>query len=173
MTLVVGLLMLYGCSTAPRTDNEKAGLRDEVTASLSQMGRMDTSLQNFLDNAHGYAVFPSVGKGGIIIGGAWGQGEVYQGKILVGYSELTQATIGFQLGGQSYAQVIVFQTPEALAAFKSGNYTFSANASAVALKSGAAAAAEYQNGVAIFTMPNGGAMFEASVGGQKFSYLPK
>jgi lipid-binding SYLF domain-containing protein len=174
ITLLLASCMVVtaGCSTAPRTENEKADLHDEVQSALSQMYRQDSSLREFLNGAHGYAVFPSIGKGGLIVGGAWGRGEVYERGNLVGFSEVTQATVGAQLGGQTYAQIIAFETAEALREFKSGNYAFSANASAVALKAGAAAAAKYERGVAVFTMPNGGLMFEASIGGQKFSFEP-
>jgi lipid-binding SYLF domain-containing protein len=115
-------------------------------------------------------IFPSVGKGGVIVGGAYGRGEVYEQGQLVGYADVTQATVGAQLGGQTFSELIVFENREAMDRFKRGNFEFAANVSAVALKAGAAAAARYTNGVAVFVKPEGGAMFEASIGGQKFTF---
>ncbi|RPJ35986.1 MAG: hypothetical protein EHM35_08900, partial [Planctomycetaceae bacterium] len=120
----------------------------------------------------GYAVFPTVGKGAVGVGGAFGRGELIQGGRVVGYCSLTQASIGLALGGQAYSELIFFETPEALQKFKSGDYTFSAQVSAVALKSGASANAKYADGVAVFTMGEEGLMVEASVGGQRFSFQP-
>ena len=162
---------LIGCTTVPRSETARAGLHDEAQAALKRMESIDPGLKTFLDKAHAYAVFPSVCKGGIIVGGAYGRGVVYEQVGMIGYSDLTQATIGAQLGGQTFAEIIAFETKEALDRFKLGNFAFSANASAVALKAGASATARYENGVAVFTHPNGGLMFEASVGGQKFSFV--
>lgn len=133
----------------------------------------DPGMQVFFDKAHGYAIFPTVGKGGIGVGGAYGKGEVYEKGRLVGHSSLTQLTIGFQLGGQAYSEIIFFKDKATLEDFKSGNFEFSAQASAVAATAGASADADYSNGVAIFTMAKGGLMYEASVGGQKFSFTPR
>lgn len=127
--------------------------------------------QAFAD-AYGYAVFPTVGKGGIGIGGARGKGYVYQRGRLVGRSTLTQVTIGFQLGGQAYSEVVFFRTREAFADFKRGRLKLDAQASAIALDKRTAADLAYRNGVAIVTMAKGGLMYEASVGGQKFSFKP-
>jgi lipid-binding SYLF domain-containing protein len=111
-----------------------------------------------------------VGKGGIGIGGAHGKGLVLVDDQVDGYTSLSQVTIGFQLGGQRYAQFIFFKDAYALGEFKRGNFELSAQASAVAVKAGASADAAYSGGVAIFTSGSGGLMFEASVGGQRFSY---
>lgn len=166
-------LVLAGCSTAPSSPAAKASLSSDTQGAMSAMEAQDPELKTLLDNSYGYALFPSVGKGGLVVGGAYGRGEVIQQGRLIGYADLSQATVGLQAGGQEYAELIVFQTPEALERFKSGNFEFSANASAVALKAGAATAARFENGVAVFTMPKGGLMFEASIGGQKFSYQPR
>jgi lipid-binding SYLF domain-containing protein len=166
---------LVGCNapTAPQTSDERAVLRDDATNAMKTAQQDDPTLKDFLDKATGYAVFPSVGKGAVGIGGAFGRGVVYHGSDVVGYSKLTQASIGLALGGQTYREIVVFETEDALNNFKSNNFSFTAAASAVAIKSGAAATAKYENGVAVFTMPNGGAMFEASVGGQQFAYINK
>jgi lipid-binding SYLF domain-containing protein len=126
-----------------------------------------------LRKAAGYAVFPTVGKGGIGLGGAYGKGVLYQMGAPVGYCDLSQATIGLQLGGQSYSEIIAFETAESLASFKSGKFQFAAQAPAVALKSGDGTNAKYRDGVAVFTMDEAGLMGEASLGGQDFSYQPK
>ncbi|MEI8195532.1 MAG: YSC84-related protein, partial [Phycisphaerae bacterium] len=118
----------------------------------------------------GYAVFPSIGKGAIGIGGAYGKGDLYQNGVVVGYCDMTQASIGFQLGGQAYTEILVFETPAAVERFKNGNFRFDAQATAVALKSGAGANAKFANGVVVFAMDEAGLMYEAAVGGQKFSY---
>ena len=129
-------------------------------------------MSKFFTEAAGYGVFPTVGKGAIGVGGAYGRGELYAGGQLAGYCTLTQASIGLALGGQTYTELIFFENAAALNRFKSGNFTFAAQASAVALKSGASANAKYADGVAVFTMGEAGLMYEASIGGQKFTYEP-
>ena len=124
----------------------------------------------FRAKAYGYAVFPTVGKGGIGIGGAYGTGRVYERGRYIGRSNLAQLTIGFQLGGQAYSEIIFFRDKAALDDFTNGNFELGAQASAVAATAGASADADYSDGVAVFTMAKGGLMYEASIGGQKFSF---
>jgi lipid-binding SYLF domain-containing protein len=146
----------------------------------------------FFKSAYGYAVFPTIGKGGVGIGGARGKGRVYaQGKY-VGDATMTQATIGLQLGGQAFSQIIFFEDKRAFDEFTGGNFEFGAQATAVAVTAGAQAGAtttgasagasagkndastvgQYYKGMAIFTVAKGGLMAEATVGGQKFNYTP-
>lgn len=161
-----------GCTTAPKSQAGRDDLRTQADSAREFMMSEDASFKDFMAKAYGQAVFPSVGKGGVGLGGAYGRGIVYaQGKP-IGYADLSQATIGFQLGGQSYKQIIAFENKAALDRFTQGNFAFSANASAVALTAGAGAAAKYTDGVAVFIHSNGGLMYEASIGGQKFSYQP-
>lgn len=147
----------------------------------------------FFKKAYGYAVFPTIGKGGIGIGGAHGSGRVYARGKYVGDTSMTQITIGLQLGGQAFSQIIFFKDKRAFNDFTSGNFEFGAQATAVAITAGASAQAtttgssagasggkhdaktkgNYHRGMAIFTVAKGGLMYEASVGGQKFSYTPK
>jgi lipid-binding SYLF domain-containing protein len=147
----------------------------------------------FFDNSYGYAVFPTIGKGGIGIGGAYGKGRVYRQGAYVGDTSMTQLTFGLQLGGQGYSQIIFFQDQRAFDEFTSGKFEFGAQATAVAITAGASASANttgsstsasggkndattagsYSNGMATFTVAKGGLMYEASIGGQKFSYTPK
>lgn len=142
----------------------------------------------FLSQAYGYAVFPTIGKGGIGVGGAFGEGCVYRGGQRTGSVTMGQMTIGFQLGGQAYSQLIVFKNADAYETFTSGSFEFGADASAVALTYGAQAAAgtkgasvsagkregaaEWYRGMAVFTIAKGGLMYEASIGGQKFDFVP-
>lgn len=169
---VAGALVLTGCSTTPKTAEGQAQLTNRSETAIQTAKRTDPGLQKFFDTAVGYAVFPSVGKGGVGLGGAYGRGELFEGGKRVGYCTLTQASIGLQLGGQKYTELIFFETKAALDRFKSGNFAFAAQVSAVALKSGVSANAKYTDGVAVFTIGETGLMYEASVGGQKFSYEP-
>ena len=147
----------------------------------------------FFGSAYGYAVFPTIGKGGFGIGGAYGKGRVYEKGGYVGDCSMKQATVGFQLGGQSFSQIVFLEDPRAFREFTSGRFEFAAEASAVAITAGAGARAgtagasagasagrndakvvgSYHKGMAIFTVAKGGLMYEASVGGQKFSYKAK
>jgi len=144
-----------------------------VKAAILDILKKDPGLQDWFDKAAGYAVFPSVGKGGIGIGGAHGKGLVIAGDAVIGKTSLSQVTVGLQLGGQAYAEFIFFKDQTALDDFKRGNYEMGAQASAVAATAGAAADADYNSGVAVFTNTTGGLMFEASIGGQKFKFEPK
>jgi len=147
-------------------------LQLDVQRAIIDIKRADPGIESFFENAAGYAVFPSVGKGGVIIGGAYGKGLVLVNEKVDGYTTMSQATIGLQLGGQKYAQFIFFRDETALGHFKRGNFEFGAQASAVAITAGASADAAYDSGVAIFTQAAGGLMFEGTVGGQRFSYKP-
>lgn len=161
------------CSTAPKSDDRRQTIESEAATALQTARRNDETLAKFLNDSAGYAVFPTVGKGAVGVGGAYGRGVLYQHGRAVGYCDLSQATIGFQLGGQSYTQIIAFENQESLRSFKEGELRFAAQATAVALRSGAGANARYTDGVAVFTMDEAGLMFEASIGGQRFSYVPK
>ncbi|WP_405410153.1 YSC84-related protein [Maribacter sp. Asnod1-A12] len=133
---------------------------------------MEVGLDQFFNNSAGYVVFPNVGKGGFIIGGASGNGVVYEKGAKIGMADLKKLSVGLQAGGQAITEVIFFETPADLEEFKDGDFEFSAEASAVALKSGVAVNAKYRDGVAVFALPKAGLMADASVGGQKFEYTP-
>lgn len=132
--------------------------------------KSDGLIRNLFNNAYGYVILPNVGKGGMGIGGAAGNGAVYQGGTLIGMAKMTQVTIGFQWGGQAYREVIFFETKADLDRFKENRLELSAQASAVAVTAGASANAKYRDGVMIFTQAKGGLMYEASIGGQKFKF---
>lgn len=140
---------------------------------IKALRKADPSLKRFFNNAYGWAVYPTVGKAGFWVGGAYGEGAVYQSGKLIGYSELKQVSIGLQFGGQSYSEIIFFRDKAALQRFKAEKLEFDAQVSAVVADKGAAASADYHGGVAIFTLTKGGLMAEASVGGQTFSFKPK
>jgi lipid-binding SYLF domain-containing protein len=144
----------------------------EADQAIAALKKADPGLKTFFSKSAGYAVFPNVAKGGLVVGGAGGSGYLYEGGKPVGKTGLSQVTVGAQIGGEAYVEVIFFETKEALAAFKKGEWAMAAQVSAVAVKSGASADAKYKDGVAVFTLMKGGAMAEASVGGQKFSYEP-
>ncbi len=150
-----------------------ANLETKARETVAEFKKQDDSLNAFFSKAAGYAVFPTVGKGAVGIGGAHGKGVVFQGGGAIGETRLSQVTVGFQLGGQAYSEIVFFENKKTLDSFKTGNFNFAAQASAVAASAGAGANAAYKNGVAVFTMAKGGLMYEASIGGQKFSFTPK
>jgi lipid-binding SYLF domain-containing protein len=163
------LLVVVGtAASAWDAEGEKNAL-----AAIDEFKKADPSIDAFFNDAYGYAVFPEITKGAIGIGGAGGDGTVFQGGTSIGSSSMSQVTIGLQLGGQTYREAIFFENEAALENFKKGNYEVAAGASAIAVKAGASKTAGYSHGVAIFTMGIGGLMFEASIGGQKFSYEAK
>lgn len=172
--LVAAMALASGCSTAPKTYTEKAELEAKADRTVQRFKEIDPQINElFFSTAKGYAVFPTVGKGAVGVGGAFGRGVLYEGGRIVGYCSLSQGSIGFQLGGQAYSEIIFFQTEEALKDFKLGNVEFSAQASAVAASADASANAKYDKGIAVFTLAAEGLMYEASIGGQGFSYEPK
>jgi lipid-binding SYLF domain-containing protein len=143
----------------------------DAEAVIAKFKEKDPDLVKVFASARGYAVYPTVGKGGIGVGGAHGKGYVYERGKLIGTSSLTQVTIGLQLGGQAYSEVFL-KDEAAMENFRKGKLKLDAQASAVALTARAAADLAYRDGVAIVTMAKGGLMYEASVGGQKFSFKP-
>jgi len=171
LTLVFSVVL-----PAPATAGWDANKLEKETKAAQEtiavFRKHDPSLKGFFDKAYAYAVIPTVGKGAIGIGGAYGDGVVYQGDNIIGYTSMTQVTIGLQLGGQAYSELIFFKDKKAFDHFKNGNLKLSAQASAVAATEGAAANVDYSGGVAIFTLAKGGLMYEASVGGQYFSFDP-
>lgn len=173
LTLAVVLLWLAvtaaPCHSAIGWDPEAVKKAEDAIAEFLEA---DKGLQAFFDSAYAYAVFPSVGKGAVGIGGAYGTGTVFVGKMAVGKTDLKQLTVGLQLGGQAYREAIFFENKETFENFKNGNLKLSAQASAVAATAGASADLSYKGGVAITTMAKGGLMYEASVGGQHFEYTP-
>jgi lipid-binding SYLF domain-containing protein len=167
---IVCSLTSMACSTAPKTAEDRADIRQEAQETVATAKQRDSSVAKAIDRSVGYAVFPKVGKGAAGVGGAYGKGVLFEGGKIVGYCSMTQATVGLQLGGQSYSEIICFSDKQALDRFKRGDLAFDAQASTVALEASADANAKFAEGVEVFTMNQQGLMAEASVGGQKFSY---
>jgi lipid-binding SYLF domain-containing protein len=166
---------------------------DKFTDTIEIYKKSET-VQPFFKNAYGYAVFPTIGKGGIGIGGSFGKGQVYQGGKVTGETSVIKGSIGFQVGGQAFSQMIFLKDKRAYDEFASGNFEFDASASAVAITAGVQAKAgtegatsgvsagpatgkqapaSYHKGMAVFVYTIGGLMYEASIGGQKFTFKPK
>ncbi len=183
LPLFIALVTLH-CATTPTPDAYKR------TISVFQDAPAAAS---FFKNAYGYAVFPTVGKGGLVFGGAYGKGQVYRKGVPTGRSSLIKASVGFQLGGQAFSEIIFFKDQRAYEDFTGGNFEFDASASAVVVTAGAQAQAgttgtsagasagpatgvqanaRYRKGIAVFLHTKGGLMYEASIGGQKFNFEP-
>lgn len=169
----------------------EATLADEYTDTIEVFKNAGQS-GSFFANSYGYAVFPTIGKGGLGIGGAHGSGRVFENGKHVGDTTMNQVTVGLQAGGQAFSQIVFFKDKRAFDEFTSGNFEFGATAQATAITASAGGSAstggssagtsagkndattvgEYEKGVAVFTVAKGGLMYEASIGGQKFSYKP-
>jgi lipid-binding SYLF domain-containing protein len=182
---LAGILLVLALSAAPAWADEYTETIDIFKNAVESSG--------FFGHAFGYAVYPTIGKGGVGLGAAHGIGRVYRQGKYVGNTKMTQLSIGFQLGAQAFRQIIFFENEQAFKKFTSGNFEFGAQASAVAITAGAQAAATstgssagagisdrksttvggYHDGMAVFTVAKGGLMYEASISGQKFSYTPK
>jgi lipid-binding SYLF domain-containing protein len=164
-------LAMSACSTAPRSAEGKSDIRADSNAALVK-AKTNKGMSNICDDAYGCAVFPEVGKGAVGVGGAYGKGVLYKNGQMVGYCDVSQATVGLQLGVQTYTEILCFENQKSFDRFKTGKFTFDAQATAVAINSGAGTNATYSDGVAVFTTDEEGLMFEAAVGGQKFAYQP-
>ncbi len=169
----------------------ESALADEYTDTIEIFKNAGQS-GSFFANSYGYAVFPTIGKGGLGVGGAHGSGRVYEQGKHVGDTKMTQLTVGLQAGGQAFSQIIFFEDKRAFDEFTSGNFEFGATAQATAITASAGGSAgtggssagasggkkdatttgQYNNGLVVFTVAKGGLMYEASIGGQKFSYKP-
>ena len=170
-TLIV-LCMILGGYLQAQVGGWNPEMEHDAENALASMIESTPKLQVFKDRAYGYAVYPKVTKAGIGIGGAAGKGVVYQGGEIVGASKLKGGSIGLQIGGQQYSEVIFFKDQEAFDNFANGKLKFDAQATAVILDEGGSIDAAYNEGVAVFTQIIGGLMAEASVGGQHFTFDP-
>jgi|SRR5262245_10117682 len=171
IALAAGLMV--SCSTGSGSKEERDTLFRQAQASREEWNKVDPQLETFAKNGAGYAFFPEITKGGLLVGGAGGKGVVFEKGQHIGYADLTQVTVGLQYGAQTYSELIVFADQAAMNRFKQNELNFGANASAVLAKEGAAMDARFVDGVAVFAKPTAGAMAEASVGGQKITYTPK
>ena len=155
----------------PRNVLSKKGIKPDLkTIEALKKFKKISALKPYFKKARGYAVFPNIGKAGIGIGGARGKGEVFEKDEVIGSTSVTQLSIGLQLGGQAFSQIIFFKDKKDLERFTQGNFEFGASASAALITEGANASADYSDGVAVLTFSKGGLMYEASIGGQKFTF---
>ena len=182
--VLVIIVMIFTISSASAAEDY---------SSTINVFKQSPQVQPYFKNAYGYAVFPTIGKGGLGIGGAYGKGQVYRGGKVTGTTKLMKVSVGFQAGGQAFSQMIFFQDKRAYDEFTSGQFAFDAQASAVAItagvqaqagstgatagasagpKTGAHAGTSYYKGMAIFVHTKGGLMYEAAIAGQKFSFEP-
>jgi lipid-binding SYLF domain-containing protein len=164
-------LFVSGCATAPEGRESQAALSAQVNEAVALFREKDPGIDRFFKQSYGYAVLPRIFKGAFWFGGAYGKGEVYEKGQMVGYCDMSQATIGFSFGGEFFREIIFFRDKSDFDRFKTDEFTFSAQVTGVAITAGAAAKADYQSGMAVFMMPDKGLMVDASLGGQKFNYV--
>ena len=170
-TMIAACIMFVAVGAIGQNAEHKQLMEDAQKAKVEVL-KKDVGLEAYFKNAPGYVIFPNVGKGGLIIGGASGHGILYENGKAVGSANLKELNIGFQAGGQAIIEIIFFENKDALAKFKEGNFEFSAGVSAVVADKGASKNANYNDGVMVFALPKAGLMADASVGGQKFGYTP-
>ena len=169
----VPAVAIVGCSTAPSSASGQQEIRNSAGSALAEAYRRDPTLRETLERrSAGFAVFPTVGEGGLIVGGGYGKGVVYEKAQIIGYCDMSSVSAGAKIGGKEFSEIIAFGTPHSLAQFKNGNFALDAKASAVALRGGSAASSQYQDGVTVFVFNQGGLMADASVGGQSFRFTP-
>ena len=164
---------LAACSTAPPTGDARNVMVEQASATLRDMSREDPTLDEMVRKSYGYALFPEVTKGGLVFGGAYGRGVVYEQGQLAGYADLTAGSFGLQIGAQSFSELILFADKVALDRFKGGPIDIAADATAIILTTGAAANARYDEGMVVIIRPVAGAMAEASVGAQQVKFSPR
>ena len=169
----LGVLWLVGCASAPQTHPERATLIQRSDARLTTMMHRDPSLSNLLAKSAGWAVFPSVGEGGFIVGAQQGVGVVYErGRGPTGFAVLRQGSVGLQAGGRAFAEIVILRTPAALERLRGGRFELTSQAGATILSSGAADAATTQRDVSVFIDEESGAMASLAFGGQMIDYQP-
>ncbi len=169
---ITAIVLFMAVTVAFAQNRKDKKIMEDAIEAKSALLKAHSGLEDFFDNSAGYVIFPNVGKGGFIIGGASGNGVVYENGTAIGMADLKKLNIGLQAGGQAIIEVIFFETPVDLERFKNDNFQFAAETSAVALKSGIAFNAKYKDGVAVFALPKAGLMADASVGGQRFDFKP-
>src|SRR6266536_6059139 len=167
LVMVSAMGLMIGCSTGSATKEERDTLVKQSQRSRQEWNKVDPQLEAFAKKGQGFVFFPEITKGGLLVGGANGHGVVYEKGQQIGYAELTQVSVGFQAGGQTYSERIVFANQPAMDRFKRNEIDFGANASAVYADKGAAMGAQFVDGVAVCVRPIRGVMAEASLGGQQ------
>jgi len=173
MALAVTTGWLVGCTTAPPAPESRTALVEHATLAMQHMTRVDPGVESLVRQSYGYALFPEVIKAGLGVGGGYGQGVVYEQGQHVGYADLTLGSVGVQIGGQTFSELIVFENKATMDRFKLSPVDFTAGAAAMILQNGAAADASFIEGIIVVIRPMTGAMAEATIGGQQFKYVPK
>lgn len=168
--LLAGVAVFTGCATAPATNADRQNLRQSADATLNEMFTRNPDLQALARQAPAYAVFPSVGKGGVLVGGAYGKGILYEGGVPTGYVSLEQASLGAQLGGETFSELLLLRNPVDIDEVKSGHYSVGANAGVVVLSGEAAAHAAADSQATVFVLPRGGLMVDISISGQQLKF---
>jgi len=168
-TILAALCSLALSPFFAKADSDR---KTEAETALQRFHDADSSLTALLAGSVGYAVFPNVGKGGLIFGAEHGKGVVYENGKAIGEATLTEVNVGPQVGGETFCEVIVFENSDALRHFKEGHFELSAKLNATAGAEGAALNANYRGGVVVFTLPRNGFMLQAAIGGQKFNFKP-
>ncbi len=166
------MVAAWGCQTIPETEADRTAQHADVRRTGEQMTAKDPAVKQFRQTAYAYAVFPKIGTGGLVLGGAFGRGQVFLDDELVGYCKVTEGTIGAQVGGSSYSEMIFFKDKASFDRFIKGQFAFQASASAVAVEAGDGSNASYSDGVAVFTMGYTGLKLQAAIGGQQFAFVP-
>jgi lipid-binding SYLF domain-containing protein len=170
--IILAAVFTAGCSPVPNKAESKEVLAAEVNEAIALFKQQDPGIQRFFDQSAGYVVIPKIFKGAFVLGGAYGKGLLYEDGRMTGYCSMSQATLGISFGGEFFREIIFFRDKADVEKFKSEEYTFSAQATAVALSAGVAAKSDYKDGMAVFVMADAGLMVDASVGGQKFNFVP-
>jgi len=170
LCLLGGVAVFAGCATAPATNADRQNLRQSADATLNEMFTRNPDLQTLARQAPAYAVFPSVGKGGVLVGGAYGKGILYEGGVPTGYVSLEQASLGAQLGGETFSELLLLRNPVDIDQVKSGHYSVGANAGVVVLSGEASAHAAADSQATVFVLPRGGLMVDISISGQQLKF---
>ncbi|MUH38237.1 hypothetical protein D9O36_20505 [Zobellia amurskyensis] len=168
-SILIAAMLLFSLGTYAQDQDDQRVMADAEKAKV-KLQKTNYGLDQFFKNSSGYVVFPNVGEGALIVGGASGNGVLYEKGKAVGMADLKKVDVGLQAGGQALTEIIFFETEDALNEFKQGEFELSAEATAIALKKGVAANANYDDGVVVFAKPKKGLMADLSVGGQKFNY---
>ena len=172
--LLLSLFVFQGITAQKKDSKSERKDNKEIMAKAMEVKQMmiekDEALAEFFDNSEGYVIFPSVGKGGFIVGGAYGRGVVFEDGMHVGNASLKQLDVGLQAGGKSYSEIIFFETEEALNKFKDDKFELSAEVSATIIDEGVAKKAKFKDNVLVMIMPRKGLMVDASIGAQRFDY---
>ncbi len=169
---VASMALLLSVANGAWDLRDKAAESKAVDETISRFLKEDPSLKTFFDKAYGYVVFPTVGKGAYIVGVGFGKGLFFENAKPIGRASIAQVSAGAQIGGQAFSEIIFFRDKELVQEFKKGQFELSAQTSAVAVKEGVGKAGSYTNGIAIFILPKGGLMAEASIGGQRITFEP-